>query len=50
MEPTVSIRCREVDLDLVEGVLPEAIAEYTKAMHKPCQITIAKDNYLPPDT
>jgi len=50
MEPNVTIRCREVDLELVESVLPEAIAKYTEAMHKPCHITIAKDNFLPADT
>lgn len=49
MEPTVTIRCREMDLDLVEGVLPEAIAQYSNAMHKPCQITVAKDNFLSAD-
>lgn len=50
MEPTVVIRCREVDLELVEAVLPEAIAKYSEAMHKPCQINIAKDNFLSADT
>lgn len=50
MEPNVTIRCREIDLELVESVLPEAIAKYTEAMHKPCHITIAKENCLPADT
>nr|SVE75437.1 EOG090X0F8Y [Daphnia dolichocephala] len=50
MEPVVIIRCREVDLELVESVLPEATAKYTEAMRKPCQINIAKDNFLPADT
>lgn len=47
MEPQVTVRCREADLALVEHVLPEAIAEYTKALNKPCTITVAKDNFLP---
>ena len=47
MEPQVLVRCREADLALVEHVLPEAIAEYTKALNKPCAITVAKDNFLP---
>nr|SVE76070.1 EOG090X0F8Y [Daphnia hispanica] len=50
MEPVVTIRCREVDLELVESVLPEAIAKYSEAMHKPCQINIAKENFLPVNT
>lgn len=50
MEPVVTIRCRQVDLELVESVLPEAIAKYSEAMHKPCQINIAKENFLPVDT
>ena len=49
MEPTVMIRCREADLDIVESVLPDAMAKYTEAMHKPCQISIAKDNFLSAD-
>nr|SVE73869.1 EOG090X0F8Y [Daphnia atkinsoni] len=50
MEPVVTIRCRQVDLELVESVLPEAIAKYSEAMHKPCQINIAKENFLPVNT
>nr|SVE77298.1 EOG090X0F8Y [Daphnia lumholtzi]SVE78544.1 EOG090X0F8Y [Daphnia lumholtzi] len=50
MEPVVTIRCRQADLELVESVLPEAIAKYSEAMHKPCQINVAKDNFLPADT
>ena len=49
MEPTVLIRCREADLDLVEGVLPAAIEQYSAAMNKPCQISISKDNFLSAD-
>nr|SVE74491.1 EOG090X0F8Y [Daphnia barbata] len=50
MEPVVTIRCREIDLELVESVLPEASAKYSEAMRKPCQISVAKDNFLPADT
>lgn len=49
MEPQVTIRCREADLDLVESVLPAAVEQYSAAMNKPCQITIAKDNFLSAD-
>merc|ERR1712137_732938 len=47
MEPTVSIRCRQADLEMVENVLPEAMSLYNDAMKKPCQITVLKDNFLP---
>lgn len=45
----MTIRCREADLNLVESVLPEAIAKYSEAMRKPCLVTVAKDNFLPAD-
>lgn len=50
MEPQVTIRCREADLALVESILPEAINNYSQVIKKPCNITIAKDNFLPADT
>ena len=48
MEPTVGIRCRQADLQMVESVLPEAMSLYNDAMKKPCQITVSKDNFLSP--
>lgn len=50
MEAQVMVRCREVDLSLVESILPEAIDNYSKVIKKPCTITIAKDNFLPAET
>nr|CAG4643550.1 EOG090X0F8Y [Ilyocryptus agilis] len=50
MEPQVTIRCRQADLDLVESILPDAVAKYREAMHKECQVSIAKENFLPADT
>lgn len=47
MEPQVTVRCREADLSMVEKMLPEAVAEYTKAINKPCNVSVAKDNFLP---
>jgi len=47
MEPQVNIRCREADVVLVESILPEAVAKYTEAMHKPCVVTLSKDSFLP---
>lgn len=49
MEPTVNIRCREADLEIVESVLPEAMSVYSEAMKKPCQIAVYKEHFLPPN-
>ena len=49
MEPTVTIRCRQIDLDLVESILPEAMSLYSDAMKKPCQVSVSKDSFLSPD-
>lgn len=50
MEPQVLVRCREVDLAVVESILPEAIDAYSKVINKPCNIVISKDNFLSADT
>ncbi|KAL1804583.1 hypothetical protein DCAR_0830371 [Daucus carota subsp. sativus] len=48
-EPAVLLRCREVDLSLVESVLEEAKREYAdKAKLKAPAVTLDKRVYLPP--
>ncbi|CAI8584856.1 unnamed protein product [Vicia faba] len=48
-EPSVLLRCREVDLPLVEDVLESAAQEYAEKanLHVP-EILVDKDVYLPP--
>ncbi|KAL5098774.1 hypothetical protein RYX36_003101 [Vicia faba] len=48
-EPSVLLRCREVDLPLVEDVLESAAQEYAERanLHVP-EILVDKDVYLPP--
>ncbi|XP_058778323.1 V-type proton ATPase subunit E-like [Vicia villosa] len=48
-EPSVLLRCREVDLPLVEDVLESAAQEYAEKanLHVP-EIVVDKDVYLPP--
>ncbi|CAK8539323.1 unnamed protein product [Lathyrus sativus] len=48
-EPSVLLRCREVDLPLVEDVLESAAQEYAEKanVHVP-EVVIDKDVYLPP--
>ncbi|CAL5187395.1 unnamed protein product [Lathyrus oleraceus] len=48
-EPSVLLRCREVDLPLVEDVLESAAQEYAEKanVHVP-EVVVDKDVYLPP--
>lgn len=50
MESTVSLRCRQADVELVQEVLPIAIDEYKEKMGQDVRITIDTDNYLSADT
>ncbi|KAJ4972428.1 hypothetical protein NE237_005527 [Protea cynaroides] len=48
-EPSVLLRCREVDLKLVQSVLEEAKRQYAeKAKVQPPQVTVDDHVYLPP--
>uniref|UniRef100_A0A094ZP65 V-type proton ATPase subunit E 1 n=1 Tax=Schistosoma haematobium TaxID=6185 RepID=A0A094ZP65_SCHHA len=46
LEPEVIIRCRQVDRDLTQNVLPECVAAYRKQTGTDCRVTI-DNNYLP---
>lgn len=50
MEPKTAIRGRQVDIDLIEEVLPRAMKEYKAKMGKDCNVTLDKDSFLPADT
>ncbi|XP_005178098.1 V-type proton ATPase subunit E-like [Musca domestica] len=51
MEPTVILRCRQVDVGLVNEVLPAAVEEYKKQMmNQGVSVDVDTDNYLPADT
>lgn len=50
MEHNVILRCREVDRDLIEDVLPDVMNEYKSHMGKDTVLAIDHDIYLPPDT
>lgn len=58
IEPKVTLRCREADVDLLEGVVDDAVAEYKEMMLSqvkaldgkediPCAVTVDKENFLP---
>lgn len=48
MEPHVLLRCREVDVPLVECVLPNAVRKYTEKTHTELTVEIDKALYLSP--
>lgn len=50
MEPTVILRCRQVDVGLVNEVLPAAIEEYKKNMNQDVAVDVDTDNYLSAET
>ena len=58
IEPTVTLRVRESDKDLIEGLIDDAIAEYKELMLAqvkalegkddiPCKVLIDENNWLP---
>jgi len=49
LEPTVLVRCRQQDLDLVKGVLKEAVEEYKKVVKKECALSVDEQNFLGPE-
>jgi len=49
IEANVVIRCRQQDLKLVEGVVPQAIQDFKAAVKKDCAVKIDTENFLPSD-
>merc|ERR1712107_357838 len=53
LEPEVEIRCREKDKAMIEGVLADAAAQYSKIIEtetkakKACKLTLNKSQFLP---
>ena len=47
-EPQVEVRCRQVDLDIVESILEDSIQEYKKRSNKELDARIDKKNFLAP--
>lgn len=50
MEAKVTIRGRQVDIDLIEQVLPRALKEYKDQTGKDSAITLDKESFLPANT
>ncbi|XP_060079667.1 V-type proton ATPase subunit E-like [Ylistrum balloti] len=46
LEPTVILRCKQVDVDLVQECLPLAVQKYEDEIKKTVKVNIDKDNYL----
>jgi len=49
LEKNVTLQCRQQDADVVAGMLEQCVAEYLTNTGLTCQITIDRDNYLPPN-
>lgn len=50
MEPKVTIKGRQVDQALVQGLLAKASEEYKKQTNKDVVLTLDPESFLPPDT
>lgn len=50
MEPKATIKCRQVDVGLIEKLLPTALQNYKEKIGKEIAITLDKESFLPPDT
>merc|ERR1719219_2409416 len=49
LEPSLVIRCRQVDQPLVEQVIPGAVSDYKAKVNKDCQIKLDTENWLGAD-
>jgi len=49
LEPSLVIRCRQVDHQLLEQVIPGAQADYKSKVGKECAVKIDTDTWLPQD-
>jgi V-type H+-transporting ATPase subunit E len=49
LEPTLVIRCRQVDQPLLEQVIPGAVSDYKAKVNKDCQIKLDTENWLGAD-
>jgi len=49
LETEVFIRCRQADQQLVEGVIPAAVAEYKTKVGKDCKVKLDTENWLNKD-
>lgn len=49
MEPKVTIRGRQVDVAVIEQVLPRSVKEYKERIRKDLVITLDKDHFLAAD-
>lgn len=50
IEPQVTLRCRQVDQDLVQSLLPEVYEQYKANIGKDIKVNIDTQNYLSPET
>lgn len=49
MEPNVTIKCRQMDHSLVQGVIPDSVAAYQAMSNLKCDVTIDTNNWLSPN-
>jgi len=49
MEAQVLVKCRQIDVPVIQEMIPETSAAYQAAINKPVQMKIDTENYLPSD-
>lgn len=47
MEPKATIKCRQVDYEIIEKLLPTALQNYKEKTGKDVAIALDKENFLP---
>ena len=47
LESDVTLRCRQKDVSVVQGVIDSAVAEYKKETKKDTKVTLNTETYLP---
>lgn len=50
MEPSVTLKVRQADKELVESVLPTAQNDYKNKIQKDVHINVERESFLPQDT
>merc|ERR1712227_707608 len=43
------VRCRQVDSQILESVIPASVSEYKSKVNKDCQVKLDTENWLPTD-
>merc|ERR1712152_80495 len=49
LEPSLVVRCRQADQQLVESIIPASVSEYKAKVNKDCQVKLDTENWISAD-